>query len=437
MEIFAIGLNYKTAPVDVREKFAVSDSQIRDVLEILSEVDQILELCLLSTCNRVEIYGVATQLDNLKIEVLKGLSKYFSMSIYSFEPYTFFYVGREAVKHIFRVSSSLDSMVIGEPQIVCQFKDSFSKAREYKAVKHILTRLLDKALNVSKKIRTSTGISKRAVSISYAAAMLAKKIFGELKDKNVLILGAGEMAELAAKNLSSIGVKHIFVSNRTFEKAVELAEKFGGSAIRFSKFLEFLPEVDIVIVSTGATEPIIKKEDIKTAMKSKKDHLFIIDISVPRNVEDAVNEVEGVYLYNIDDLKSIVNSNMEQRKIEAQRAELLLEQEVDKFMKWLEIQKITPVIASVRTYADSLREKQLQRLFKDMPYLTQKERENIDLAMRSLINKLLHRPTAFIKDKAVKEDNDLYIKIFQEMFNPRWDSRNKLSEDKEDVKKKD
>ncbi|HEV09578.1 MAG TPA: glutamyl-tRNA reductase, partial [Sulfurihydrogenibium azorense] len=303
-----------------------------------------------------------------------------------------------------------------------------------KAVRHILTRLFDKALNVSKKIRTSTGISRRAVSVSYAAALLAKKIFGELKDKSVLLIGAGEMAELAARHLSSLGVKHIFVSNRTFERAVELADKFGGSAIRFDKILEFLPEVDIVIVSTGATQPILKKEDIKKAIKNRREPLFIIDISVPRNVEDSVNELEGVYLYNIDDLKSIVNSNLEERKIEAQRAELIIEDEVEKFIKWLNTQKVNPLITQIRDYADKLREKQLEILFKQMPYLNEKERENIDLAMRSLINKLLHRPTMYIKDKAAKENNDFYVKIIEEMFSPKWDLRNKKKEE-ENVRK--
>lgn len=436
MEIFALGLSYKTAPVDVREKFAVSDSQIGELLTILSDIEELLELCLISTCNRVEVYGVASTTENLKLKIMQHLSKYFSIPIHSFERYLFFYTGREAISHIFRVSSSLDSMVIGEPQIVCQFKDSFFKARQHRTVKHIMTRLFDKALNVSKKVRTSTGISQRAVSISYAAALLAKKIFGDLKDKNVLIIGAGEMAELAAKNLSSIGVKHIFVSNRTFERAVELAERFGGSAIRFNKVMEFLPEVDIVIVSTGASTPILKKEDIKDTVKKRKDPIFIIDISVPRNVEDAVNEIEGVYLYNIDDLKSIVDSNLQQRKIEAQRAELILQQEVDKFMKWLEIQKVNPLISQVRQYADSLREKQLNRLFKEMPYLTEREREQIDLAMKSLINKLLHRPTSYLRDKAVKEDNQLYLKVFQEMFSSKWEFRNRNKEEgSEDVEK--
>lgn len=436
MEIFALGLNYKTAPVEVREKFALSDSQVGDLFSILSEAEEILEICFISTCNRVEIYGVASSTENLRQKVIQHLSKYFSTPIHSFDRYIFFYTDREAITHIFRVSSSLDSMVIGEPQIVCQFKDSFYKAKEFKVVRHIMTRLFDKALNVSKKIRTSTGISQRAVSISYAAALLAKKIFGELNEKNVLIIGAGEMAELAAKNLSSIGVKHIFVSNRTFDRAVELADKFGGSAIRFNKIVEFLPEVDIVIVSTGASNPILKKEDVKSAVKKRKSPVFIIDISVPRNVEDAVNEIEGVYLYNIDDLKTIVNNNIEQRKIEAQRAELILQQEVDKFIKWLEIQKVSPIISEVRMYADSLREKQLRRLLKEMSYLTEKEKEQIDMAMRSLINKLLHRPTSYLKDRAVREGNQIYIKIFQEMFSPKWDFRaQKKEEDNEDIKK--
>ncbi|MCX7760654.1 MAG: glutamyl-tRNA reductase [Hydrogenothermaceae bacterium] len=429
MEIFAIGLNYKTAPVEIREKFAVSDSQIGDILNLLSEVDSILEVCVLSTCNRVEFYGVASNTKNLKLDILKVLSQYFSIPIHFFEKHIFFLTEKQAITHVFRVASSLDSMVIGEPQIVCQFKDSFSKAREYKAVRHILTRLFDKALNVSKKVRTSTGISRKAVSISYAAALLAKKIFGDLRDKNVLIIGAGEMAELAVKHLSSIGVKHIFVSNRTFEKAVELAQEFNGSAIRFDKLLEFLPEADIVIVSTGAPEPILKKEDIKKVVKNRKNPLFIIDISVPRNVEESVNDLEGVYLYNIDDLQTIVNSNIEERKIEAQRAEFILQDEVDKFIKWLQIQKVNPLISSIRSYADSLREKQLERLFKDMPYLTDEEKGKIDIAMRSLINKLLHRPTMYIKDKATSEDDNHYVKILQEMFSPRWDTRKKEKEE--------
>ncbi len=434
MEIFSTGFNYKTAPVEIREKLAITEANYQSILENLNSLVNVYEICVISTCNRVEFYGVFDGNENLKHEILKVLSQHSGIPVNILEKYVFFYTGREAIKHIFRVSSSLDSMVIGEPQIVCQFKESFTKAKEYKAVRHILTRLFDKALNVSKKVRTSTGISKKAVSISYAAALLAKKIFGDLKDKSVLVVGAGEMAELAARHLSSLGVKHIFVSNRTFERAVDLADKFGGSAIRFEKILEFLPEVDIVIVSTGSSQPILKKEDIKKVVKNRREPIFIIDISVPRNVEDSVNELDGVYLYNIDDLKSIVNSNIEERKIEAQRAQLIIEDEVEKFIKWLNTQKVNPLIVQIRDYADNLREKQLQILFKQMPYLNEKERETIDLAMRSLINKLLHRPTMYIKDKASKENNPFYIRIIEDMFSSKWDLRNKKKEESEIVR---
>lgn len=426
MVIFSTGFNYKTAPVEIREKLAITENNYGLILEKLNSIEDVYEICVISTCNRVELYGVSNDnVEKVKEEILRILSQYSTVPVSTLKDYLFFYTNKEAIRHIFRVSSSLDSMVIGEPQIVCQFKDSFTKAKEYKAVRHILTRLFDKALNVSKKIRTSTGISRRAVSISYAAVLLAKKIFGDLKDKNVLIIGAGEMAELAAKHLHSLNVKHIFVSNRTFEKAVELADKFSGSAIRFEKIQEFLPEADIIIVSTGAKEPILKKEDVKRAIKSRKDPLFIIDISVPRNVEESVNELEGVYLYNIDDLKQVVNSNLEERKMEAQRAEFIIDEEVEKFVKWLNTLKVSPIISSVRDYADKLRQQQLEKLFKQMPYLNEKERETIDLAMRSLINKLLHRPTMYIKDKAAKERNTEVVKIFEDMFSSKWDLRKK------------
>jgi len=426
MVIFSTGFNYKTAPVEIREKLAITENNYGLILEKLNSIEDIYEISVISTCNRVELYGVANDnVEKVKEEILRSLSQYSTVPVSTLKDYLFFYTNKEAIRHIFRVSSSLDSMVIGEPQIVCQFKDSFTKAKEYKAVRHILTRLLDKALNVSKKIRTSTGISRKAVSISYAAVLLAKKIFGDLKDKNVLIIGAGEMAELAAKHLHSLNVKHIFVSNRTFEKAVELADKFSGSAIRFEKIQEFLPEADIIIVSTGAKEPILKKEDVKIAIKSRKDPLFIIDISVPRNVEESVNELEGVYLYNIDDLKQVVNSNLEERKIEAQRAEFIIDEEVEKFVKWLNTLKVSPIISSVRDYADKIRQQQLEKLFKQMPYLNEKERETVDLAMRSLINKLLHRPTMYIKDKAAKEGNTEAVKIFEDMFSSKWDFRKK------------
>jgi len=426
MEIFATGLNYKTAPVGVREKLAISEGSYFEILEKINRVPSIYECTVLSTCNRVEIYGISDNVEESYIEILKILSSYSGLKVEELKKYIFLYRDKEAIKHIFQVSSSLDSMVIGEPQIVCQFKDSFTKAKEGKAVKHVMNRLFDKAMNVSKKIRTSTGISKRAVSISYAAIELAKKIFGDLSDKNVLLLGAGEMAELAARHLASAGVRHIFVSNRTFEKAVQLADEFGGSAIRFNKLFEFLPEADIIIVSTGAKEPILRKEHFKDIDKIRQGKpVFIIDISVPRNVSDDVNEIENVFLYNIDDLKMVVDKNLEERKIAAESAKILIDEEVAKFDRWLKQLHVNPVIAKVRSYADEIREKQLERLFREMPYLNEKEKENIDLAVRAIINKLLHRPTMYIKDRATKENSEVYVDIFEEMFSSKWDLRKK------------
>ncbi|NPA52647.1 MAG: glutamyl-tRNA reductase [Aquificae bacterium] len=424
MIIFATGLNYKTAPVEIREKLAVSEELYSELLEKIYSLDSILEVCILSTCNRVEIYGVTDSTQETKQGILEIFSKLSGLKPKEIEKHIFFYTDHQAIKHIFRVSASLDSMVIGEPQIVCQFKDSFTKAKESKAVRHILTRLFDKAMNVSKKIRTQTGISKRAVSISYAAIELAKKIFEDLKDKNVLLIGAGEMAELSAKHLSATGVKHIFVSNRTFEKAVELAESFDGSAIRFEKLIEFLPEADIIIVSTGAKEPILKKDNLKQVIKKRKGNpIFIIDISVPRNVAEDVNDIENVFLYNIDDLKAVVDENLKERKLQAQMAEILLDDEVRKFERWLRQLKVTPTITYIRDFANEIREYQLEKLFNTMPYLNEKERENIDLAVRAIINKILHRPTMYIKDIAHKENNEKLLKTVEELFHPKWDKR--------------
>ena len=426
MKIFAIGVNYKTAPVEIREKLAFSNEEYNEILKALISLNSVYEVCVLSTCNRVEIYGITDNEEELKLEVLKALSSFSNIPEDVLEKHMFFYFDDKAIRHIFRVSASLDSMVIGEPQIVCQFKDSFQKAKELKTARHILTRLFDKALNVSKKIRTSTGISKRAVSISYAAVELAKKIFGDLSDKNVLLIGAGEMAELAAKHLHDLGVKHIFVANRTFEKAVELADRFSGTPIKFEKFPEFLPEMDIVITSTGARKPIITKESFKSVMKKRKgEPVFIFDISVPRNVSEDVNELEDVYLYNIDDLKDVVDKNLEERKLEAARAEFIIDEEVRKFEKWLSQIKVAPTISKVRNFAEEIKNYQLEKLFNQMPYLNEKERENIELAVNAIINKLLHRPTAYIKDKAHSENAEEYIKIFEEMFSPKWETRKK------------
>lgn len=413
MDIFVLGANFKTAEVEIREKLIVSE----EFLKKINQIEEINEIVFLSTCNRVEFYGVSPEPDKALSKLYRDLSSYSQVPLEKLKKYTYSYIGLNSIRHIFMVASSLDSMVIGEPQIVKQFKDAFTKGKKLGTVKYILSRLGDKAINVSKKIRTNTNISKKAVSISYVAIELARKIFDTLEDKVVLLIGAGEMAELAARHLASKNVKHIFISNRTFEKAVELANEFGGSTIRFEKLHQFLPEADIIIVSTGAKEPILRKEHFIDVVKKRKGKpIFIIDISVPRNVSDDVNELDSVYLYNIDDLKSVADKNLQDRKLSGERAKLIVEKEALKFYKWLKQQKVYPIIANLKEFSENIVDYQLEQLYKQMPYLNEKERENIRLMVNAVVKKLLHRPITYLKNKASTEDNEKFIREFEEMF---------------------
>ncbi len=432
MDIFVLGANFKTAEVEVREKLIVSE----DFLKKINQIEEINEIVFLSTCNRVEFYGVSPEPDKALSKLYRDLSSYSQIPIEKLKKYTYSYIGLNSIRHIFMVASSLDSMVIGEPQIVKQFKDAFTKGKNLGTVRYILSRLGDKAINVSKKIRTNTNISKKAVSISYVAIELARKIFDKLEDKVVLLIGAGEMAELAARHLASKNVKHIFISNRTFEKAVELANEFGGSTIRFEKLHQFLPEADIIIVSTGAKEPILRKEDFINAVKRRKGKpIFIIDISVPRNVSDDVNELDSVYLYNVDDLKSVADRNLQDRKLAGERAKLIVEKESLKFYKWLKQQKVYPIIANLKEFSENIVDYQLEQLYKQMPYLNEKERENIRLMVNAVVKKLLHRPITYLKNRASIEDNESFIKEFEEMFLKGSDNLSKFSVKKLEEKK--
>jgi len=421
MDIFVLGTNYKRADVEIREKLIISD----EIFQRLYKIDEIRELVFLSTCNRVEFYGVSDEPDNAVEKLLTNLSTLSGISKSKLKKHLYIYKGREAIKHIFRVTSSLDSMVIGEPQIVKQVKEAFEKGKKLGTTGLVLDRLKNKAINVSKNVRTSTGISKRAVSISYVAVELAKKIFDTLEDKSVLLIGAGEMAELAARHLVSKKVKHIFISNRTYEKAVQLSNEFGGSTIRFEKLKDFLPEVDIVIVSTGAKEPILNKEDFKRTLKKRKGKpIFVIDISVPRNVADDVNELSDVYLYNIDDLKEIAERNLESRKLAAETAELIIEKDAVKFERWLKQLKASPIIAELTDFSQRIVDYQLERLFKQLGSLSKEEQDIVRLAVNSIVKKLLHRPITYLKNKTVNEENGEFIKEFEAMFLKQKDGLN-------------
>ncbi|WP_457600987.1 glutamyl-tRNA reductase [Hydrogenivirga sp.] len=357
-DIYALGVNFKTAPVEVREKLACNPEETRRLLPYLKTNSGVEELCILSTCNRVEIYAYSSMDENVELLLSLFLKE---KGLGEAKKHVFLRRREEAVFHVFKVASSLDSMVVGEPQIVAQFKESFRIARELGTSGKILNRLFEKALRASKRVRVETGISRNAVSVSYAAVELAKKIFGDLKKARVLLVGAGEMGELAANYLKRLGCQ-IFITNRTYERALKLSQELGGNAMRFDELEDFLPDMDIVIVSTGAKTYILTEELVKKAMKRRNyEPMFLIDISVPRNIEPSVGDIDEVFLYDIDDLKEVVESNLKDRLREAKRGEIILWDEVKKFMNWLDSLKVEPLILKLK--------EKTREMEKENPYL--------------------------------------------------------------------
>jgi len=346
--IFVWGFNFKTAPISVRELLACSKEEIKNLLPTIQSYSNARELVILNTCNRVEIYTVCEDYIQVYSIVenfldIKGVSR-------SYRKHSFFLEGKEAVAHIFKVASSLDSMVVGESQIVFQFKEAFQIAREMGTVGKILNRVFEKALRTAKRVRTETGIGKNAVSVSYVAVELAKQIFGNLSKAQVLLVGAGEMAELAAKYFKKLKA-NIFIANRTYERALELAKELEGNVIVYNELEDHLHKFDIVLLSTGAKSYVLTKNMVEKSMK-KRDYkpVFIIDISVPRNAEPDINDIDQAFLYNIDDLKTISQENLKERLKEKEKGEIIVWDEVDKFFRWLEFLKIEDNILKIKSF---------------------------------------------------------------------------------------
>ncbi len=350
--IFAWGVNFKTAPVEDRELLACSRDDAYYLLPPLKTIDGIKELMLLSTCNRVEVYGVAENyeaIDKLVLELirLKGADVKIRKN-------SFFLEGDKAVAHVFRVASGLESMVVGETQIVSQFKEAYRIAKELGCTGKVLNRLYEKALRTAKRVRTETGIGRNAISVSYVAVELAKRIFGNLANVKVLLVGAGEMAELSAKYLKKLKA-HLFITNRTYERAVELAKELEGNVLRFEELADYLHEFDIVIVSTGSKKYIIDYQMVKKAIKKRGyKPIFFIDISVPRNVDPAISQIDEVFLYDIDDLQDVAEKNLKERLKEKEKGEIIVWDEVGKFMKWLQVLEVEDIIIRIRNSWSSI-----------------------------------------------------------------------------------
>ncbi|HWR97105.1 MAG TPA: glutamyl-tRNA reductase [Candidatus Methanoperedens sp.] len=418
MDIIVLGLNHKTAPVHIRERVAFPEKSIHEPLRALHGAPGVRETMILSTCNRVEIAAVVDGREQGAAAVRAFVARHHEVPEGELAPHLYLHAGADAVRHLFRVASSLDSLVVGEPQILGQVKDAYQYAREAGAVGAVLDRLLKKALSVAKLVRTETEISRSAVSVSFAAVELAKKIFGEIEGRTAMIVGAGEMAELAVKHLVSSGVREVFVVNRTFEKAVELAQEFGGSAVKFDDLCERMALADIVISSTGAPHFIIRGEDVKRVMVRRKHRpMFFIDIAVPRDIEPSVNDVDNAYLYNVDDLQSVVDANVKERRKEAEKAEAIVDQEVGTFEKWIASLQVVPTIVQLRQQVDAVRAAELEKSLGRLGHLSEKDREQVALLTQSIVNKILHSPLTVLKESSQTPEAGTYLEVARKLFN--------------------
>jgi glutamyl-tRNA reductase len=417
--IILLGMNHKTAPVEIREQLAVACRQEVNPLHMLPHLEHVDELIFLSTCNRVEFLFTCGALAEGINEIKALLRTHVGLpSSIPLDSYLYVHQDLEAVKHLFMVASSLDSMVVGEPQILGQLKGAYRSAVEFRTVKMVLNRLMHKSFSVAKRVRTETCIGSCAVSVSYAAVELARKIFGHIQDKRVLLIGAGEMAELAAEHFLRQGVRSMTVANRTLERAVELAARFKAETVPFDHLLDELKATDIVVSSTGAREPIIGYRDVRSRMRERRNRpLFFIDIAVPRDIDPKVNEIDNVYVYDIDDLQGVIEFNREERLSQARTAEHIIDEETIKFKNWMRSLNAVPTIVSVREKAEKIRQNELRRTFSQLPDLGDREKEAIEILTSSIIKKLLHDPIMFLKKKAQRDSRAVYMDFTLQLFN--------------------
>lgn len=418
MGIVVVGLSHKTAPVEVREKLSFCEPALPDALLKLSRYEGITECLILSTCNRVEI--CASVKDSAKgVEQIKRyISEYHHIPPAALDQSLYVHTNGEAVRHIFRVASSLDSMVVGEPQILGQLKDAFDSALKTKTTSVVLNKLLQKAISVAKRVRTETRIAESTLSISVAAVELARKIFGELAGKTVMLLGSGEMAELAARSFQQNEVKSILVANRTFSRAVELANEFHGSAVRFEDFPSEMVMADILLCSTGAPTYVVGPDIVSRVLKARRNNpIFMIDISVPRNIDPAVNELDNVFLYDIDDLQGVVSSNLEGRAREAEKAEELVMQEVATYLQWESALDAVPMIVELREKMDGIRQRELDKTLAQLSDLTEEQRKVVETMSLSLVNKIMHAPIVVLKQTAADPEGSGFLAFARKVFN--------------------
>lgn len=418
LHIVVVGLNYKTAPVEIREKLSFQEDQIGDAMLQLKAEKSILENVIVSTCNRTEIYAVVDQLHTGKYYIKEFLSKWFHVSRDEFEDHLFILESENAIRHLMKVSCGLDSMILGETQILGQVKSSFFLAQDMDTIGTIFKQLFKQAITVAKRAHNETEIGANAVSVSYAAVELGKKIFGSLHGKNVLIVGAGKMGELALQNIQGSGANHIMVINRTFEKGQSLAEKYQGKAYKLDQLPEILATADIVISSTGSNKYVITKEMMETVSVARKGHpLFMVDIAVPRDIDPEINHLSSVFLYDIDDLEGIVEANLAERKKAAELISAFIEDETYSFLMWLNTLGVIPMISALRDKALAIQAETMKSLERKLPNLSDREKKVISKHTKSIINQMLKDPILQIKELAAEPNGEEALALFQQIFN--------------------
>lgn len=417
MHIVTVGLNYKTAPVEIRERFSISSEQLADAMQKLKQTKSILECVIVATCNRTEIYAVVDRLQVCGHYIRTFMEEWFGVPIKDFAGHLYIREDQAAMEHLMRVTSGLDSMVIGETQILGQIRDAFLLAQKEKTTGTLFNQLFKQAITMAKRAHAETSIGEHAVSVSYAAVELGKRIFGSFKDKHVMIVGAGKMSELTVKHLHANGAARITVVNRTLSRAQELAAKFKGDACTLDEMHERLKDTDIMISSTGASDFVLNRNQAESVMsKRRSSPLFLIDIAVPRDLDPTINGLSNVFLYDIDDLEGIVESNIELRRLESQKIERMIAVELEEYDAWYKTLSVVPVIRALQEKSAAVHEEVMENLWRKLPDLDEHERKVIRKLTKSIVNQMLHDPILQIKDMAAERSGDEAVEMFSRIF---------------------
>ncbi|WP_020587874.1 glutamyl-tRNA reductase [Desulfobacter curvatus] len=421
-KIILIGASHKTAPVELREKLSFSQEQVETALEFVKQESGIKEGLVFSTCNRLEFLYIPKNSDgenNDKVDaVLAFISELKQLPVSEFKSSLYIHTDDDAVRHLFCVAASLDSMVVGEPQILGQVKKAYKTAVSAGTTGVLLNRLMHKSFSVAKRVRKQTGIGDNAVSISYAAIELAHKIFADLATKSVMLIGAGEMAELAVEHLMAHHVEKIVVTNRTFKNALELARKFNGQAVQYEERVSALADVDIIISSTGATDYVLTRDQVKGIMKKRQNKtLFFIDIAVPRDIDPRINKISNAYVYDIDDLRNIVETNISQREQETIMAQRFVEEALLAFRRWLDELAVVPTIKAINRKMTDIVNLECEKTLAGLSHLSTGDAESIRRMTRAIASRAIHDPILFLRNTGDHRDDSLYLNIARQLFN--------------------